>query len=67
MKTYEASFLKRDTWWIAWCEDVPGALTQGKTLASARANLRDAIRTMLKPVDLDTLPKASVRREKIRV
>jgi predicted RNase H-like HicB family nuclease len=46
-KTYSATFLKRDRWWVAWSEDVPGALTQGKTLAEAKSNLRDAIRLML--------------------
>ena len=56
-KSYKATFLKRDKWWIAWSEDVPGALTQGKTLASAKTNLRDAIRLMLRPVETDKLPK----------
>ncbi|MBN1346473.1 MAG: type II toxin-antitoxin system HicB family antitoxin [Phycisphaerae bacterium] len=67
MKTYGATFLKRGKWWVAWSEDVPGALTQGRTLAEARANLRDAIRLMEAPVDLDDLPKTRIRREKIRV
>ena len=58
-KTYNATFLKRERWWVAWSEDVPGALTQGKTLAEAKANLRDAIRLMLQPVDLKRL--ANVR------
>ena len=57
VKSYKATFLKRDKWWVAWSEDVPGALTQGKTLASAKANLRDAIRLMLRPVETDKLPK----------
>ena len=56
-KSYKATFLKRDKWWVAWSEDVPGALTQGKTLASAKANLRDAIRLMLEPLSRDRLPK----------
>lgn len=67
MKSYTATYLKRDKWWVAWSEDVPGALTQGHALAEARANLRDAIRLMLQSVDLKGLPKASVRREKVRV
>ncbi len=50
-KSYRATFLKRKNWWVAWSEDVPGALTQGRTLSQARANLRDAIRLMLEPVD----------------
>ena len=67
METYAATFLKRGKWWVAWSEDVPGALTQGRTLTEARANLKDAIRLMLKPVDLEPLPDAQIRREKIRV
>ncbi len=58
--------MRRDKWWVAWSEDVPGALTQGQTLAKAKANLRDAIRLMLEPVDLDDLPKVKVVRDRIR-
>ncbi len=65
-KSYRATFLRRDKWWVAWSEDVPGALTQGQTLAKAKANLRDAIRLMLEPVDLDDLPKVKVVRDRIR-
>ncbi len=60
-KSYKATFLRRDKWWVAWSEDVPGALTQGKTLTSAKANLRDAIRVMLRPVETDKLPKPPAR------
>ena len=65
--TYEATFLKRDNWWVAWSADVPGALTQGKTLAEAKANLRDAIRLMLQPADLTKLPKVRVVQDRVRV
>ncbi len=67
MRTYEATYVRRGKWWVAWCEDVPGALSQGRTLSAARNNLRDAIRTMLLPVDLARVPKLKVKREKIRV
>lgn len=53
-----ASFLRRDKWWVAWSDDVPGALTQGKTLRAARENLKDAIRLMLEPVDDRKLPES---------
>ena len=43
-------------WWVAWSDDVPGALTQGRTLAAAKANLRDAIRMMLQAQSPVTLP-----------
>ena len=38
----------------AWTDDVPGALTQGKTLEEAKENLIDAILVMQKPVDLSS-------------
>jgi predicted RNase H-like HicB family nuclease len=40
---------------VAWSEDVPGALTQGRTLDEARENLKDAIRLMLEPCDCRAL------------
>ena len=54
-----ASFLHRGKWWIAWTDDVPGALTQGRTLDEARENLRDAVALMFEPVNLDDLGEAS--------
>jgi predicted RNase H-like HicB family nuclease len=55
MKT-KASFTKDDDWWVAWTEDVPGALTQGETLEEARENLVDAVRMIQEPLDLSQLP-----------
>jgi len=66
-KQYQATFLKRGAWWIASSEDVPGALTQGKTLAAAKSNLRDAIRLMLEPVSLSRLPRVKVVHDRVRV
>jgi predicted RNase H-like HicB family nuclease len=60
-RQFQASFLHRGKWWVAWCEDVPGALTQGQTLDEARDNLRDAITLMLEPVDVEALPSAKTR------
>jgi predicted RNase H-like HicB family nuclease len=59
MAKYRASFLRREEWWVGWTDDVPGALTQGKTLEEARDNLRDAIRLMKEPVPVEELPDAS--------
>lgn len=66
-KSYRATFIKRKKWWVGWSEDVPGALTQGKTLGEAKSNLRDAIRVMKKPVDLDDLPETEIVRARIRL
>jgi len=66
-KSYRATFLKQGRWWVGWSADVPGALTQGRTLDEAKSNLRDAIRLMLQPVDLKGLPKAKVVQERITI
>jgi predicted RNase H-like HicB family nuclease len=33
--------------YTAWCEELPGAISEGDTLEEARANLRDAIHLLL--------------------
>jgi predicted RNase H-like HicB family nuclease len=66
-KSYRATFIKRKKWWVGWSEDMPGAQTQGKSLDEAKENLRDAIRLMQKPVDLNELPKTKVVRARIRL
>lgn len=66
-KSYSATFLKRDRWWVAWSQEVPGALTQGRTLAEAKANLRDAIRLMLAPANLEDVPSIRVIQDRVRV
>ncbi|MBI5365472.1 MAG: type II toxin-antitoxin system HicB family antitoxin [Planctomycetes bacterium] len=63
----KATFAKDGEWWVGWAEAVPGALTQGKTLREARANLRDAIREIRKPADLSALPKRRVVVEELEV
>lgn len=47
----QASFVKDGRWWVAWSDDVSGALTQGATLEEARENLADAVRMIREPVD----------------
>ena len=36
-----------DGWWIAQCEQVPGALTQGRTHEEVITNLKEAITLVL--------------------
>lgn len=62
-----ASFVKDGKWWVAWTDDVPGALTQGATREEARGNLIDAIRMVQEPVDLSRLPKNKVVVEELEV
>lgn len=46
-RTFTAVFEQEDDWWVAWCEEVPGAITQGETLEDARENLKEAIQLVL--------------------
>jgi predicted RNase H-like HicB family nuclease len=62
-----ANFVKQGKWWVAWTEDVPGALTQGVTLEEARENLVDAIHMIQEPLDLSQLPESKVVVEEIEV
>lgn len=63
----KATFAKDGKWWVAWTEDVPGALTQGRTLKEACENLIDAIHEIQKPLDLTRLPKRRVVVKEIEV
>ena len=62
-----AKFVKDGKWWVAWTDDVPGALTQGETLEQARENLVDAVRLVQEPLDLSKLPRTKVVVEEIEV
>ncbi len=63
----KANFIKDGKWWVAWTEDVPGALTQGETQEEARENLIDAVNLMREPIDLSALPTSQVVVEEIEV
>ena len=56
----KAVFVKDGGWWVAWTDDIPGAMTQGTTIEEARENLIDAISEIQKPVDLSLLPEKEV-------
>jgi len=36
-----------DGWYMAQCEQIPGAVTQGKTLEEAMVNIKEAIQLIL--------------------
>ena len=63
----KATFVQDGKWWVAWTDDIPGALTQGATLEEARENLIDAVRMIREPVDLSKFPKSKVVIEQIEV
>jgi predicted RNase H-like HicB family nuclease len=56
--------------YVAYAEELPGAVTQGETLEEARENLRDAIEMLLeanRELASQPRPGAKVTREKIKV
>ena len=42
-----AVYEKRDEWYVAYLEEIPGVNTQGKTKEEARENLLDALQMFL--------------------
>jgi len=40
-------------WYFAQCEQLPGAMTQGKTIEEAKENLKDAILLLLEDEKID--------------
>lgn len=44
-------------WWIAYCEEVPEARTQGGTKDEARENLKDAIAFVLEDCSVEDLER----------
>ena len=63
----KAVFVKDGKWWVAWTDDVPGAMTQGKTIEEARENLIDAIHEIQKPVDLSQVSQKEIITEIIEI
>ena len=37
----------RHGWFVGWVEEMPGTITQGRTLDECRRNLRDALELMI--------------------
>ena len=46
-RQFTAIIEKRGKWYVATVEEVPGVNTQGRTLAEARRNLKDALQLVL--------------------
>jgi predicted RNase H-like HicB family nuclease len=40
---FTAVYMKQGKWYIGYIEEIPGANTQGKTLAEAKKNLKEAL------------------------
>lgn len=46
-REFTAVFQKREKWYVAYVEEIPGVNTQGKMLKEARANLKEAIQLII--------------------
>ncbi len=47
MKEYQVKFIRCGRWYAAFVPDIPGAHSQGRTLAEARRNISEAIELIL--------------------
>lgn len=47
MTTYTAVFEESEGWITAWVEELPGAISQERTLEDARESLKEAIQLIL--------------------
>lgn len=63
---YTAVFKKSGKWIVAWIEEIPGVLTQGKTMKEARTNLHDALALMLEYNRDEARREKNVKRETMR-
>jgi predicted RNase H-like HicB family nuclease len=53
---FHMKYRKTDSgWWIAYCEEVPEARTQGETKEEVRENLKDAIAFILEDYSVKEL------------
>ena len=65
---YTAVFKRSGRWIVAWVEEIPGMLTQGRTMKEARKNLRDALSLMLECIREEAKrEERGIKRESIRV
>jgi len=46
-REFTAVIEKHGRWYIAYVEEIPGVNTQGRTLAEARENLKEALQLIL--------------------
>ena len=67
-REFTAVIEKRGRWYVAYVAEIPGVNTQGRTLAEARGNLREALRLILEANRQLAAGRArDARREPIRV
>lgn len=68
-REYTAVYEKHGRWYVAYVEELPGVNTQGKTMAEARENLKEALQLVLEENRRLNAKKksAAIKRELITV
>lgn len=66
-REFTAVIEKKGRWYVAWVEEIPGVNTQGKTLAEARRNLKEALQLILEQNRLLSKSSVGARREVVSV
>lgn len=46
-ESWTATYVRDGEWIVGWIDEVPGAMSQGRTLEETRENVRDALRELL--------------------
>ena len=46
-RTFTVAYIFDEGWWVAAVDEIPGAITQARTLEEARVMLQDAISLLL--------------------
>jgi predicted RNase H-like HicB family nuclease len=56
VKRYTAVITKEEKWYVARCMEL-GVVSQGKTIAEAQANLREAVELYVESFGVEDLPE----------
>ena len=65
--TYTAIFAEDDGWIVGWVRELPGAIVQERTLAEARASLKEVIALILETRSDEPQAGHVIARESITV
>ena len=62
---YHLQIYKGEKYFIGICEEIPGAMTQGETVEEVKANMKDAIELIRKPIKIPEFADQTPLRETI--
>ncbi|MGD8239609.1 MAG: type II toxin-antitoxin system HicB family antitoxin [Armatimonadota bacterium] len=60
MRSFAISIVQEDDWFIARCLEL-GVTSQGRTIAEAEANIRQAVGLYIESLGLDDIPDTPVK------